>query len=190
MQSTRQLLITSTLLAAAGLSIWLAVRYQPGHGADDGATRHDPDYYMVDFTATRMDEHGSPRHRLQAERLTHYPDDDSTDLRAPVLTQYPAVGEPWVARSERGHVSADGTEVVLQGAVWIHRAAGAGKPEATVLTRDLLARPDDDYVETTQPVTLAQGEDITKAVGMRGRLEHGQLELLSKVRGVYAPNAH
>ncbi len=90
------------LAVLAGLTFWLDQAVQEGvHG--NGAERHDPDYIAEKIIAHRMDANGDIKHTLYAERMTHYPDDDSTHLvsprfvsnvsaRAPILLAVGAAG--------------------------------------------------------------------------------------------------
>ena len=68
------------LVMLAMLSFWLDRTVQPPPPKNDGSSRHDPDYTVENFTATRMGKDGLPRHTLTATRMVHYPDDDSTHL--------------------------------------------------------------------------------------------------------------
>lgn len=96
--------------------------------------RHDPDYYIENFRTTGMDEHGRARYTLEAERLVHYPDDNTALLDKPHLIQYQAGREPTHAYAESGWVSADGDEVLLTGNVRVIRGKGPGGRGAGVVT--------------------------------------------------------
>lgn len=43
--------------------------------------RHDPDYFLKNFTATTMDSKGKPAYQVKAMHLKHYPDDGSMELQ-------------------------------------------------------------------------------------------------------------
>ncbi len=78
-----------TLLAMlAALTFWIERTVQPPQPKRDGSSRHEVDYRMNNFTTTKSDSKGNPRHVLSAVELTHYPDDDSTHLVRPRFTQY------------------------------------------------------------------------------------------------------
>ena len=83
----------------------------------DGHERHDPDYYIENFTAVGMDEKGVRRYVLEAERLVHYPDDDTALLDNPHIIQYEEGAPPRHTYSESGWISSDGNEVLLTGNV-------------------------------------------------------------------------
>lgn len=50
--------------------------------------RHDPDYYIENFTATGLDKNGKRRFVIKAKRMAHFPDDDTALLDYPQITQY------------------------------------------------------------------------------------------------------
>ena len=52
-----------------------------------GSARHDPDFIVDNFSATRMNPDGSERHSLaKGIEMMHYPDDNSTHIEAPRFT--------------------------------------------------------------------------------------------------------
>lgn len=83
----------------------------------DGKQRHDPDYYVENFTAVGMDENGQRRYVLEAERMVHYPDDDTALLDNPHVIKYAEGSPPQHTYSDSGWVSSDGNEVLLTGNV-------------------------------------------------------------------------
>ncbi len=107
------------LFGALGLlSIWLQFGIiEREQVVFDGNERHDPDYYIENFTAVGMDEKGQRRYVLEAERLVHYPDDDTALLDNPHIIQYEDGAPPRHTYSESGWVSSDGNEVLLTGNV-------------------------------------------------------------------------
>lgn len=90
----------------------------------DGDERHDPDYYIENFTAIGMDENGERSYVLEAERMVHYPDDDTALLDNPHVIQYEDGAPPRHTYSESGWVSSDGNEVLLTGNVRVIEKAG------------------------------------------------------------------
>jgi lipopolysaccharide export system protein LptC len=100
------------------LSLWLQyglVEDQPV--TFDGRERHDPDYYIENFTAVGMGEDGKRHYIVEAERLVHYPDDDTALLDNPHIVQFEPGAAPRHTYSESGWVSSDGNEVLLTGNV-------------------------------------------------------------------------
>ncbi|MEW6354426.1 MAG: LPS export ABC transporter periplasmic protein LptC [Pseudomonadota bacterium] len=184
----RTLAILSVLLALAALSQWLRT-------LDDFAPpavriSHDPDYTMEDFTVTAMGVTGKPEHRLQAAYMAHYPDDMTTEFTQPHITVYRSDGSaPWHIHAERGWMAADHKFILLRGDVLIENPDAPPLRVVRLTTRELRVLADEEYAETDQPVTIRSKTGVTKGVGMKAYLKDGRLQLLSQVRGSYAPRA-
>jgi lipopolysaccharide export system protein LptC len=84
-----KVLVIGVLACLGLLSVWLQfgiIEDQPI--SFDSEQRHDPDYYIENFTAVGMDEQGQRRYVLEAERMVHYPDDDTALLDNPHVVEY------------------------------------------------------------------------------------------------------
>ena len=154
-------------------------------------TRSSPreiDYYVTGLDVTRMTTAGRPAHRLRAENVQHYTDDDTTELQQPHLTVYQADSPPWEVDAERAWMSADGSLVLLSGEVLIERAGGEDTRPMRILTRDLRVQPREDYAETDEKVRVESDPDWLDAVGMQAWLRPpSRLKFLSQVKGYYVP---
>lgn len=172
---------------AALSSWWLYQQTREGLAPRDGRQRHAPDAFVEDVDLSTLDAAGRLQHRLWAERMEHFPDDDSTELTAPYLELYRPGEPPWRLRARSGWVSAGGAEVRLAGDVEILRAAAPGVRPAELYTDRLTAFPDRDYAETDAAATYRSAGLEVKSVGMRAYLDQGRVELLSRVRAVHQP---
>ncbi len=175
------------VVLAALSSWWLYQQTREGLAPRDGSQRHDPDAFVEEVDLSTLDATGWLQHRLWAERMEHFPDDDSTALTHPYLELYRPGEPPWRIRAKTGWLSAGGAEVRLAGAVEILRAAAPGVRPAELYTERLTAFPDRDYAETDAAVTYRSVGLEVKAVGMRAYLDQGRVELLSRVRAVHQP---
>jgi len=175
--------------AAAALSWWLA---------REGDERLAPpveqrgpravDYHVTGFDVTRMTAEGSPAHRLRAQYMQHFIDDDTTELQQPHLTVYQGEGPPWEVDAERAWLSADGSLLLLQGEVLIERAGDADNRPIRITTRDLRVQPRQDYAETDEKVRVDSDTDWIDAVGMQAWMRPpSRLKFLSQVKGYYVP---
>lgn len=119
-------IVYMTVFACLGLlSVWLQfgiIEQQPVNKFD-GKSRHDPDYYMENFTAIGMDDEGRRKYVVEAERMVHYPDDDTALLDNPHIIQYEPGIAPRHSYSESGWMSSDGNEVLLTGNVRVIQGA-------------------------------------------------------------------
>lgn len=185
--TARRILAILLIIIISGLSGLFLDRVGPNKDSEEEKLRHDPDYYVTDFTVTTMDENGKPKHLLVAERMNHYPDDDTTELLKPHMEIYRTrEKEPaWNIDSKRGWVSSDGKLVLLLGNVHVRRKGSATNEPVNLWTEELRFHPDDEYAETDKHVKIKNGNSITEAVGMRAWLGEGRIQFLSRTRGSY-----
>ena len=144
MKLMEKILLATIFSVLVGLSLWLqyGILEEPQEYVD-GKSRHDPDYYIENFTAVGMDEKGKRKYILEAERLVHYPDDDTALLDNPHLIQYAPGQAPRHTYAESGWFAADGNEILLTGNVRViqgHDANAAGGIMTSERMRVLLDR--------------------------------------------------
>lgn len=93
--------------------------------------RHDPDYYIENFTATGLDKNGQRKFVIEAERMAHFPDDDTALLDFPHIIQYEAGMAPRHTYADSGWMSSSGDEILLTGNVKIVFEADERSPGGT-----------------------------------------------------------
>ena len=175
------------LLAAA---YWLNLQVQPLPAKADHNKRHDPDFIVNNFSATTLNEQGTPRFMIAAKKMLHYPDDDTTLLEAPQLTSLLPNRPALYVSASNGSISGKGDEVFLRDEVKIIRAAsgqsyGRGQSELVFTTTYLRIIPDLDLADTDQAVTLTDAHSRINAVGMRLDNKARVIQLLSQVTSTH-----
>jgi lipopolysaccharide export system protein LptC len=179
------LLILLAVLLITAYAGWVNNLFKPGSAQVEKVARHNPDYFMADINATMMDPQGRVRYRLQASRVSHYPDDNSLQLTRPDLHYFPPDGATWQLVSEAGRIYDDGERVYLDGAVNMQRPASQSTAPLNLSTRDLLVRPGEDYAETADRVVITSADSRLAGTGMRVYLDERRLELLANGEGTY-----
>ncbi len=175
------------LLLILAAAYWLNQQVRPLPDSSDSEMRHDPDFIIDKFTATTYDEQGAPRFLMIAKKMTHYPDDDSTHIEEPKLTSF-FPGRPMIyTTARRGRISSKGEEVFLHDDVRLVRASSAKLSEMVLNTTYLHVLPDQELADTNRPVTMTESSNIIKAVGLRLDNKMQIVQLLSQVKGYYAP---
>ncbi len=153
--------------------------------------KHEPDYFLERFLATRLDEDGRPYQNLRAKRLEHYPDDRSLLVFEPELRTRDVRGYTIAARANTGVVREYGNSALLRGSVRVVRTPpeGAKDPrgEVTLATESLTVVPDRQWLETDQAVTITDRRAIIQGVGMRFDGKQETLKILAKVRAEIKP---
>lgn len=177
-------IILLALLAA--LTYWMNIKVQPAPPRPDAALRHDPDYYLNKFESTNTDINGLLSYRLRAQKMKHYPDDDSTDLEYPVFTQYDQGKQYIQVTGKRGEVSGNGEDVKIYENVVVRREPWGDKGLMTLETEYLHVIPNEDIVLTQKPVLIKQApETVVHANGMVYEKAKQKLTLLNRVRAHY-----
>jgi lipopolysaccharide export system protein LptC len=180
----------------AALTFWLDAQVRTPVARADGASRHDPDLYIDNFSAVSYDADGRVVQSLAAKRAQHYPDDDSIDLSTPSLIITDAGKPRMTIDADLGTVSGDRETVTLRGNVRATRDAVAAKGPrdaapvgpATFTTEMLRVTPKQGRAETDRPVTIEEPRGIIHGVGMVYDNESHTIKLKSALRGTLAPN--
>lgn len=94
--------------------------------------RHDPDYYIENFTATGLDKNGQRRFVIEAERMAHFPDDDTALLDFPHVIEYEVGLAPRHTYADSGWMNSSGDEILLTGNVKIVVEADERGPGGTM----------------------------------------------------------
>jgi lipopolysaccharide export system protein LptC len=169
----------------AALTFWLERLVQAPAPARDGSTRHDPDYIVDNLVGVTMGPDGKRLHQLEASRMLHYPDDDSTQLESPRLYKYEDDRQALSITAQRAHVSSEGKTVDFDQDVRAVRSATKTQSELVLTTDHLHVVPDDDYARTDSPVKIEDANTQVTAVGLEFNNNARVVKLLSNVRGSY-----
>lgn len=173
------------LAALAGLTFWLDSFVRPPADGPGAAARHDPDYIVDGLTAVRMDAQGAIKYSLAAERMVHYPDDDTTHLGGPRFVSYATAQAPVTITAREGLVSSEGENIYFHDDVVVTRAAYSNRSTLTMRTSYLHVVPDDNIAKTDRPVTITDADTTVHAVGLELNTETQVLRLLSRVKGTF-----
>jgi lipopolysaccharide export system protein LptC len=169
----------------AALTFWLERTVSAPTGAASGARARVPEFVVDRITATGMDKSGRAESRLIAERMLYYPDEETTEVVEPRLTQFPAKGPPIRVTAERGTVNKEGDEVRLYGNVVVLRDPVEARPPLRMDTTYLQVFPKAEVARTPEPVVITEGNSKLTGVGMEYDNARRVLELKARVSGSY-----
>jgi len=137
-----RLVLLGVLGAMAGLGIWMQVNLlEPAEIKTVVPLSNEPDYYIQNFKATGRDEAGVI-YVLKAQRLAHFPVDNTSLLDKPLLVQYQEGKPARQATSESGWMAGDGSEVLLTGNVEVTQFRSGEDPGSVTRTKRLTVRLD------------------------------------------------
>jgi lipopolysaccharide export system protein LptC len=175
------------MLALAGLTLWLELIVRDEEGMQQSQRRHDPDYIVDRLIHTRYNAQGAAESMLAAEKMLHYPDDDSTDLVAPRLVQTKANQPRVTVTADRATLSQDGEELFLYDNVLVVREASAEKSETRMRTSFLQIARAQSVLRTDRDVVITEADRVLSGRGMEYNNDSRQFYLRERVRGRYRP---
>ena len=154
----------------------------------DAQLQENFDYYISGMSNTRFDAMSKPTYKLQASRVTHYPEADIAKMENPQFLYFRDEGLPWELTALTGAFSKDPVRnedhFELFEEVVIRRPMSDGK-FLVVTTASLDVFPDTKEVNTESPVTLKAGGSHLESTGMRAFLNEETIELQTAVKGFY-----
>lgn len=175
------------LFAAAGITTWVLRSLNTGQRGAGAGLYHDPDYYMENFTTLTMEEDGSPKSRLRAVYMAHYPDDDTTELLQPTMQIFRTERNPVFISADKGWVTADNEVILLQGNVRLWEDDAAGNRILQIDTSSARVLVEDEYAETDKATKIISRRSTIVGTGMRAYLKESRLEVLQHERSILAP---
>lgn len=177
----------SALLAVAATAAGVAVyQLQPEpRPAAPVPTRSD--YILGNFELTSLDEKGKEAFSVAAPHLERDPGGKSLTIRKPQFSFPDRKEGRWLATSDQAWVADKGVEVRL-----IDKVEFTGPPspagERTRFSTDhLQIFPKQDLALSEDSVTITRADSILQGVGLRADMKAHRVQLLSNVKGRYAP---
>ncbi len=113
---SERIVLTGLCGLLAAFSLWLQFVVLEDEPVAEEIDDTSPDFYLENFAATGMDDQGSRRYRLEAQRAVHYPTGEAV-LDFPHVIQYQPGSAPRHTYADSGAIEADGTTILLTGNV-------------------------------------------------------------------------
>ena len=164
----------------AGTSVWLERVTRVDDPAAAAAEQTGPDFVAEHTRVVGYGVNGALRYELFANRLSHFPQGDVTQLEMPRLRMVNEGKETHIA-ARQAEVSPGGERVDMQGEVRVRRPATADAPALTLDSEALTVWPDSYRAQTDSPVQLTRGATRADARGMRADNLFGTFELIGQV---------
>jgi lipopolysaccharide export system protein LptC len=171
------------LAVLATLTFWLDQAVQQAQKPAE-SSRQDPDFIVDNIVVRRLDATGNVKHTLHAERMTHFPHDDSTHLVSPRFVSH-ASQAPVSITSRTARVSSGGDNVYFEDDVRAVRAAYGKRSELVLRTNYLHVIPDENIARTDRAVTITDDHTAATAIGLELNSETRTVKFLSQFRGTY-----
>ena len=179
------------LVLAGGFMLW---EFSPEQLLrEPEPVRADFPQAFVTGSQTRLfDEQGHLRYILVTNEVNHYQyhanrasDRDYTWVEQPDITLLDPEQPPWYLTAERGRSNPDKESLTLIDQVRLWQEAERGLVEMT--TPEITLWPERQFAKTDKPVKMRAPDGYQEAVGLEADLGEDLIQLLSEVRGTYAP---
>lgn len=181
----RSFILILLLLGAIIFSVWL-IRYNNRFSLVTAQNLPDtPDAYMTQALFVETDHDGAPRNRMFVPKMVHYAAHDMSEFSQPEITLYTKEHTPWHVVSDSGSSQGGIDQVDLWGNVKIHQPAGPHNNALTIYTQRMTVFPKLKTAKTDAAVTIIQPGLHVYSVGLRADLNKGEVQLLSKAKGIY-----
>ncbi|MBT7575976.1 MAG: LPS export ABC transporter periplasmic protein LptC [Methylococcales bacterium] len=182
----RNLGLYSVLLFITLSSWWLLEQQQSEEVVPIKLEGHSADYFSEGYKKVEMDGMGNPVSILEAKTLTHFKDDQTTELAQCKITFFNSDGSSWIIQADAAVLWANGNDLFLNGVVHINRAPVEGVRPVQINTSDLRVKLDQSYAETDNWAEIITPPDRTEGTGLQMIYSKPiQVELIHAVKGRY-----
>jgi lipopolysaccharide export system protein LptC len=189
-QATRKLPFFFLLLTALLLSGWSAFIIYHKKSAASLNEPGKPDAFMEEVVATIIDKQGKPSLIIVSPKMTHYLENDATEIIKPLMTLYRASHQkstkPWHLSADHAKALQGINQIQLWENVIINHPEDELDEKTTLLTPTLTVYPEKQTAETADPVVITQPNTKIHAIGMNADLASGAVKLLSQTQGEYS----
>lgn len=183
------------LMAFMAMTSYWLVRNTPklGDTETEAPPRHEPDYYMRDFSVKVFEPDGRLKSVIVGTEGRHYPDTDTLEIDQPRIRILGVEGNVTTATAVRGLINADGSEAQLfENAVVVREAAvnaqGVTTPRSELQSDFLHFFANTEQVKSHLPVVMIRGSgDRFTGDGVGFDNLGRTMEINGRVRGVLQP---
>lgn len=174
------------VLALALLSWWFQDFLQDTPIINTQKNTHFPDYFMENFTITNMNKQGQPAYILQARKMQHFADDDSTEIDQPLI-QFKDENGHWSISAQRAKILQDKNTIHLYENVKVLRTASKTRGPLSIETHYLTVNTESKIAQTDKLAHLKTQNFELDSRGMVFDNKLGILQLKSNIKGKYEP---
>ncbi len=176
--------VKALILLIVFISLWFLTHKQEEsvHNENSETPGRTIDYAMSDFKMTVMDDSGQPARIIAGRELSHYPDDDSTEIITASAAFLSTDKDTWLINSNTAYTQGKGENIDLSGNVIITRDSNN---EIELRTEQLTLDTVNNTAYTDQAVTIRSPYGDTDSVGLHASLQDETINLHSKVKGHY-----
>ncbi len=166
---------------------------KPGAPVVQKPVRHDPDYFMKNFSVTTFAESGRLKSEVFGAAARHFPDSDTVEIDKIRIRSFDEKGRLTTATANRGLTNSDASVVELFGNALLVREAqrdNAGNmvPRVEFRGEYLHANTDTEHVRSNKPVELRRGNDVFVGDSMDFDNLNQIMVMQGRVKGLITPD--
>jgi len=166
------------------LTYWLDQATLPQTLTPDNELYQNPDYIVKNISGIRKDYERDVHRAFFAETMTHYIDDDITQLEQTRFINTETSAPLIRVHANQARLAGNGEDIFLTGDVTVLRGADADEDLLTMMTNYLHLIPDQNLVKTDQSVRISRLNTTINAIGLELDNNTGVIQLLSRVRAI------
>ncbi len=151
--------------------------------------RSTPDFYVDDFKFIQLTKDGALHYKMSGAQLTHEPLHDTYQVAQPVIISLSPTRAPMTMRSESAMIEDDNSKVHMYKNVKIDRPTSGQSKSLHLETEYLLLLPDEDVMQSDQPVKMLLGQSMLSGNGMFANNATRELRVSGNVRGSFPPSS-
>ncbi len=139
------------------LTFWLSRFAQSPEKLSGNKLLHEPDLIIENFAARKLSISGDVQYAVNAVKMSHFPDDDSSHLEKVTLIATDANQSSMTITAPEGQLvrKVDGSdEVMMKGGVLVHTVATTKYPEMKLVTPKLTVLPESHQARSVDGVVL------------------------------------
>lgn len=154
--------------------------------------RHDPDYFMRNFSVKTFDETGQLKSEVIGSDARHFPDTDTLEIDSVRIRSFDLEGRLTNVSARRALTNSDNSEIQLFGDALVIRQPsrdvnGKTLPRMEFRGEFLHAFMETEQIKSHLPVELIRGVDRFNADSLDFDNRAGVVMLKGRVKGVLTP---
>lgn len=172
-----------------GLAVGIILLFHLGSASTEHLKGNILNAYSKDATFVSFDKKGIMINNLQASKIRHYTQDNTTYFDNPKLLTYTNNRTPWHISALHAQSTKGSDTIYLSGKVKLHRPQHGSSPTMTITTSKLTYFSKKSIAVTKSPVTIVRPGSVTKGIGAHANLKKNVFTLLANMHGDYAPES-
>ena len=173
------------VLLLAILSWWFQDDWKKPLLKPSQQNQHFPDYFLENFSTTKMNADGNISHILRARHMQHYNDDGSIEMQQ-VNIVIKQKNNEWMISAQRAESHDDNPTIYFYDQVLLQRQNKQQEIDLSIRSDYLEFNTQSRIAKTDKATKITTHDSELNSIGMMIDVSQGILKLNSQVKGRYA----